>query len=388
MIWRNVVLPATVIVMSILSAMVLYASRPQLVPQAVEPVPTAVRALPVLPGQMTLRVGSQGSVRPRTESELVPEVSGRVTWLAPDLVPGGYFEAGAELLRLDDADYRNQLARAEASAERARAESEHASFEYERLASLRERELSSASQTENALRAARVASANLADAEAALEQARRDLQRTVIRAPFTGLVRAKLVDLGEFVARGNPVATVYSTDRVEVRLPIADEQLAFLELPIGFRGSIAAERAPEVTLSVDFAGRSLSWQGRITRTEAEIDAKSRMVHVVAEVDNTAHETPLSVGMFVQAEILGRRVDDIITLPRSALRNGNQVLVVDAEDRLRFRSVSLLRLQGDEVLINGGLEAGERVCISPLATVIDGMAVAPEMVGGDVVSTGA
>jgi RND family efflux transporter MFP subunit len=379
--WRNVVLPALVILAAFLCAALLYASRPVLDPQATEPVPTAVRVLPVLPGQVTLTVASQGSVTPRTESDLVPEVSGRVTWLSPDLVPGGYFEAGEPLLRLDPADYENQLARARAALERARAEAEHARFEFERLDSLRSRDLASASQTENARRAARVAAANLMDAEASLAQAQRDLARTTITAPFPGLVRSKLVDVGQFVARGTPAARIYATDRVEVRLPVADEQLAFLDVPLGHRGQLPDGSAPAVRLHAEFAGRRLEWQGRIRRLEAEIDSKSRMVLLVAEVENARTGTPLTVGQFVNAEIEGRRVDDVVALPRAALRNGDQVLVVDAENRLRFRDVSILRLQDDDVLIRGGLAPGERVCISPLATVIDGMAVAPEPIEG-------
>lgn len=380
MIWRNLVLPGLVILAALLSAALLYASRPVLEPQATEPVPTAIRVLPVLPGRVTLTVASQGSVTPRTESDLVPEVSGRVTWLSPDLVPGGWFEAGEPLLRLDDGDYRNQVVRARAALERARAEAEHARFELERLEALRVRDLASESQTENARRAARVAEANLADARASLAQAERDLARTEIRAPFSGLVRSKQVDVGQFVARGTPAARIYAADRVEVRLPVADDQLAYLDVPLGFRGQLPDDRAPRVRLFAEFAGRRLEWAGRIRRMEAEIDRKSRMVLLVAEVDNREAETPLTVGQFVNAEIEGRSVDDVVALPRAALRNGDRVLVVDAENRLRFRDVSILRLHEDDVLVRDGLEPGERVCISPLATVVDGMAVAPEAVG--------
>lgn len=388
MMLRNVLLPAAVLAVSVLSAMLLWASRPTLEPQATEPMATTVRVLSVLPSQVSLRVRSQGSVAPRTESDLVPEVSGRVTWLSPDLVPGGYFEAGATLLRIDAADYENQVTRARAAFERAQAENEHARFEYERLKALRERQLASVSQAENAQRLARVAEASLAEAEAALWQAKRELDRTVVRAPFAGLLREKQIDVGQFVARGTPVARLYATDIVEVRLPVADEQLAYLDLPLGFHGALTPEQAPRVDLSMRFAGRDLHWQGHIARTEAEIDSKSRMLHMIARVDNEHAETPLSVGMFVQADIHGRTVDDIVSLPRDALRNGNQLLIVDDENRLRYREVELLRLQDDDVLISGGLAPGERVCISPLATVIDGMAViaeetprAPTSVGG-------
>jgi multidrug efflux pump subunit AcrA (membrane-fusion protein) len=136
------------------------------------------------------------------------------------------------------------------------------------------------------------------------------------------------------------------------------------------------DEQPEVTLSARYAGRDLTWHGKIVRLESQIDTASRMVHVIARVRNDEQEVPLNVGLFVKAEIDGLQVDDIVVMPRNALRTGNRVLIVDADDRLHFRDIDPLRLYRDEVLIRGGLEAGERVCVSPLQTAIDGMAVDP------------
>ncbi|MEJ2131633.1 MAG: efflux RND transporter periplasmic adaptor subunit, partial [Gammaproteobacteria bacterium] len=314
--------------------------------------------------------------QPQTESELVPEVSGRVTWMSPSLVAGGFFETGEVLLKIDERDYRTAVERGRANVARADAEDEHARFEYERLVQLERKQLTSRSQLEAALRTMRVAEAQLSDAKVALEQAEFDLERTEIRAPFTGLVSNERVDLGQFVSRGSSIATLYASGTVEVRLPIADHQLAYLNLDLGHRGLLDASTAPPVTLTADYAGRIYTWQGRIVRTEGQIDSKSRMVNVVARVNNETSETPLTVGLFVEAEIEGRLAEDVVVLPRNAMRNGNQVLVVDTDKRLRYRDVEPLRMYHDEVLIRGGLEAGELVCISPLQTVIDGMPVEP------------
>jgi len=129
-------------------------------------------------------------------------------------------------------------------------------------------------------------------------------------------------------------------------------------------------------LRADYAGQRLEWSGRIVRSEAEIDVQSRMVHVVARVENATQPTPLSVGLFVAAQIEGLVAEAVVALPRTALREGNRVLVVDAANTLRFRDITPLRLHGDQVLIEGGLSAGERVCVSPLQTVVDGMPVTP------------
>lgn len=373
---KKLILPGLVVIASIFGAVTLMATAPKLEPTAIEPIATTVRVVTVDPQPIRLSVHSQGTVSPNTQSELIPEVSGRVVWMSPALVNGGYFEQGEELLRLEVNDYRSALDRAEANLARARAEYEHAQFEYQRLKSLEKRKLASRSQIGNSQRAYRVAEASLNDAKASFAQANRDLARTTLRAPFNGLVRSESVDIGQFVSRGNSIATLYASDQAEVRLPVADRQLAFLNLPMGHRGELPEDEQPQVTLSAEYAGRELTWKGRIVRTEAQIDTSTRMVHVIARVSNEEQDAPLSVGLFVHAEIEGLLAENIIVLPRTALRNGNRVLVVDVEDRLRYRDIKPLRLYQDEVLIQAGLESGERVCLSPLQTALDGMPVNP------------
>lgn len=373
---RKLLIPALVVVASIFGAVTLMATAPELEPSTIEPIATTVRVREVVPQPIQLTVHSQGTVVPNTESELIPEVSGRVVWMSPALVNGGYFESGDVLLRLDDSDHLSLLERARANLNRAEAEFEHARFEYQRLKSLEERQLASQSQIENQLRGYRVQEAALQDARANFAQASRDLARTQIKAPFSGLVRTEAVDVGQFVSRGATIATIYASDQAEVRLPIADRQLAFLNLPLAHRGELPLEAQPTVTLRANYAGRQLTWHGKIVRTEAQIDTASRMVHVIARVSNDEQEVPLSVGLFVNAEIEGLLVEDIVVLPRNALRNGNRVLIVDVDNKLHYRDIDTLRLYRDDVLIQGGLEAGELVCISPLQTAIEGMPVQP------------
>ena len=374
-IMRKLIIPALVIGAALLGAAALVMTAPQVEPNTPEPVPLTVRVREAQPEAVQLRVHSQGTVAPRMESRLIPEVSGRVAWISPALVNGGYFKKGETLLRLEDADSSSALQRAEAALARAEAERQHAQFEHQRMQSLEERQLVSRSQLENARRQHRVSEAALKEAQANLEQARRNLERTRIKAPFNGLVRDESVDLGQLVGPGGPVATLYAADRMEVRLPLADRQLAFLNLPIGQLGALPPTLQPEVVLSAQYAGQALRWSGRIVRAEAQIDTLSRMVNIVAQVDE-GERGPPAVGLFVNAEIQGLKVENIVVLPRSALRGGNRVLVVDDRNRLRFRSVSPLRLYRDEVLIQTGLAPGERVCLSPMQTPIEGMRVNP------------
>ena len=373
---RTFIIPTAIVLLFLSVAATLMATAPVLEPANDTPTPLTVRVRTIETESIELKVHSQGSVAPSTVSQLIPEVSGRVTWTSPSLVAGGFFEAGQELARIDDLDYRNAQDRANAALKRATAEVEHAKYEYRRLRSLAERKLVSRSALENGLRAYRVTQATFEDAQANSEQAQENVKRTVLRAPFTGLVRSENIDIGQFASRGQAIATLYANDVVEVRLPIADRQLAFLNLPPLRNGNFPEDMQPTVKLSADYGGQVRQWFGKIVRAEAEIDTSSRMVHLVARVESSKDSQDLSVGLFVTAEIAGLAVENIVRLPRSAIRNDNQVLVVDTENRLRFRDIQPLRLYRDNVLINAGLNPGERVCISTVQTAIDGMAVNP------------
>ena len=373
---RTFVIPTAIVLLFLSVAATLMATAPVLEPANDAPTPLTVRVRTIETESIELKVHSQGSVVPSTVSQLIPEVSGRVTWTSPNLVAGGYFEAGQELARIDDLDYRNAQDRANAALKRATAEVEHAKYEYGRLRSLAERKLVSRSALENGLRAYRVTQAAFEDAQANSEQAQENVKRTVLRAPFTGLVRAENIDIGQFASRGQPIATLYANDVVEVRLPIADRQLAFLNLPPLRNGNFPEDMQPTVKLSADYGGQTREWFGKIVRAEAEIDTSSRMVQLVARVESAEDSQDLSVGLFVTAEIAGLAVENIVRLPRSAIRDDNQVLVVDTENRLRFRDIQPLRLYKDNVLINAGLIPGERVCVSTVQTAIEGMAVNP------------
>jgi len=227
---------------------------------------------------------------------------------------------------------------------------------------------------------ATVAEANLLDARAALEQAERDLERTEILAPFDGRIREEQVDIGQFVNRGNVVARVYATDYAEIRLPIPDAQLAFLNVGVTRPGSPVEIGHAVVRISAIFAGLPTEWEGRVVRTEGEIDPRSRMVNVVARVEDPYHvdsglpKVPLAVGLYVQAEIEGPLVENVIVVPRYAMRNDSRILVVDQENRLHSREVEILRIDRDDVLIQGPLPSGERICVSPLQVVVEGMQV--------------
>jgi len=336
-------------------------------------------------GSVPLVVRAEGTVRARSESELVPEVSGRVSSVSDSLRPGGFFERGDVLLTIDSSDYDIELRRARANHERTQGELELAEQNLARQEGLISRDASSQALLDDTRARVRITRAGVESTRAALERAARDLERTELRAPFAGRVLEEHVDVGQFIARGSSVATLYAIDVAEIRLPIPDDELAHLGLPLDYRGSAQGEAAnaeagPEVQIHARFAGRDHTWAGRVVRTEGQIDPTTRMVHVVVEVRDPyargtdAERPPLAVGLFVEAEIRGRIANEVAVLPRRVLRGSTRVWVIDAEDRLRARTVEVLRAERERVIVSAGLEAGERVLVSALDTPVDGMLV--------------
>lgn len=374
--------PLAVLATSFVAAAGLVVARPgvEAVPPAV--VHPTVRVAPAEAESVRLSIFTQGTVVPRTETDLVAEVAGRILWVSPSLAAGGFVEPDEVLLRIEATDYEIGLARAQANLRRAKSERALAKASLERHRRLADRGVNSASALETAANSMEVSEAIVMEADAAMRQAQRDLERTEVRAPYLGRVREKRVDVGQFVGRGAPIARLYAVDYAEVRLPIADAEAAFVDLPIAYRdsNSAAPALAPEVILHAEFAGREHTWRGHIVRTEGELDPRTRMIHAVARVEDpygrgdSPDRPPLSVGLFVEAEILGRQIESVWRVPRSSLRGASTAIVVDAEGRLRLRDVDVLKRNRDEVLVTAGLEVGDQLCTTPLSISVDGMQV--------------
>ncbi len=384
---KRVLIPVGILLGSIVLAVVLVRTPTQVEEVAPEIVPVAVRITEVELDSVQLTVESQGKVQAAQTVNLSAPLTGPVSWISPDMEAGGYVEAGAVLLRIEDADFNTALQRSRAALQQAEAEASHAETELERIRELATQRLASDSQLQDTQRQARVTAARLVDAQAAFDQAQLDLARTELKAPFNAVIQSRDVELGQYVNRAQNVAVLYGADEVEVRVPLAIKQLAFLDIPLGSRGELPQDLAPDVTLTGVYGGEQLRWHGKLVRMEASIDPNSNTVQSIirvsqpgAEADTwSAHDyspVPLPIGLFVQAEISGKYVEDVIALPRSVIRNNNQVLVVDAENKMFFRDVEIFRLEEDRVLISGGLLPGETICISPIQAVIDGMSVQP------------
>lgn len=383
--WK-ILLPLAALALGVIAAVLLLRLRPQVERREVAVTPPLVRVVEAVPGDYRLDVASQGTVVPRTASTLVAQVTGRIVAVAPSFADGGFFRRGDVLVTIDDRDYRLALAEAEAAVALAEVQLQREQAEAE-VARQEWGELGRGEAGPLVLRQPQLAEARarLEAAGAGLARAELELSRTRVTAPFDGRVRSIQADVGQYLGPGTPLAALYATDYAEVRLPVAQRDLGYLDVELGADGAAG----PEARLAAELGGRRHTWQARVVRTAGEIDPRSRMLDLIARIDDPYRRTtggdggpPLPVGLFVEAEIAGRTAHGVIAVPRSALRDDGRVLVVDGDDRLRFRDVEVLKPDGESVVVSGGLEAGERVVISPLATVVDGMRVRTRDVAED------
>src|SRR6056297_71515 len=381
------ILPVLVLLAAIAVARYIIAQRPE-APQFQPPqVPVSIEAIRVAPQDYPVSVRSEGTVEPRTESTLIPQVSGKIVEISPTFREGGFFEQDDVLVKLDPRDYELAIASAEAQVAQAQSALEQELAQAEVVAD--DWRMLGREAPELGLRKPQIAAARatLLSAQAQLERARFDLERTRIKAPYDGQVLEKSVDVGQFVSPGTVLARVYATDYVEIRLPLANRQLEFVELPERFRGETAQRgtAGPEVEVRATIGRRQWSWTGRVVRAEGAIDTRTRQLFVVAQVDDPYEpgadgQPPLRIGQFVEVSIAGRTLENAFALPRSALRDTDAVLVVDEDQRLHRRDIEVAWTEGEQVVAVEGLRAGEVVNVTPLAVAADGTLVSATVDG--------
>ncbi|MFZ5586311.1 MAG: efflux RND transporter periplasmic adaptor subunit [Thermodesulfobacteriota bacterium] len=372
--WLHGGLALLVVAVGVAGFVVLTKSRPPMLPKPAKEYRPLVRTVDVEVGPLAVVIDGEGTVRPLYESTLAGEVPGRVVKVSPAMVNGGIFAKGEVLLTVDQAEYRLAVTAARADVndadtrlQQAQAEAAVAREEWKRLGRAGEPPDLVAKRPQ-----LEAAQARLEAARAALARAELNLERTEIRAPYAGRVGAKFADLGQYLKAGDRVATVYATEAAEIVVPLEDADLAWLKVP-----GLTTDRGPgsEAQVRTDFAGQSLTWPGRVVRAEGRVDERTRLVPLVVRVESPyATRPPLAVGGFVRVRLLGETLSQATLLPRSAIRPGGVVWVVDQEGRVSIRPVELARVQDEKVLVKGGLVQGERVVTTSLKAVTEGMRV--------------
>lgn len=377
----KILLPILLLLSGVACAWAVIASRPQMLPQTPKTEAPPVTVIQVEPQTLRLNVHSQGVVTPRNEIDLIPEVSGKIIRLHPDFVSGGFFARNDVLVSIDPRDYDYAIAQARAQIAEARrqlamedAQADQARNEWQALGE--------GTATPLALHEPQLAEARakLKAAEANLLQAQIRRSRCELRAPFSGRLQTKLVGLGQTIQSGEKLAHIYSTDLAEIRLPLPADQLAYLDLPL-VTGGGRCNGCPKVTLSADFAGGLQTWQGRIVRSEGRLDDTTGMLYAVAEVldpySQKADHPPLLAGLFVQAVVQGKELQNLFVLPRNAINAAQQALVIDAELRLHIRHLEVMRNEPERILVKAGLNAGDRLVTSGIQVPVEGMKVRVE-----------
>ncbi len=354
--WTRRLLPLLVIAAAAAIALVMIKSRPELPRHDSLPVIPLVDVMTVEPGPVAVTVHSRGIVAARMDIELVTEVSGRVTWVAPEFVEGGSVSQGATLLRIDPIDYEVALSVAQAAVASAKL---------------------SLAEVQVVLKRAAIeeAEAQVRAAQDRLRQAQADLANTAIVAPFDAIIDIKRADLGQYVQAGSPLMRLLGTESVEVRLPLLASDVPFIRY-----GQSADGSWPQATFTARFGDIERSWPARLVRLEQRVDEQTRVFYLVAAVDapydESRHPWPLSVGLFVEADIQGVTIPLATVLPRSALHDGDSVYILE-QGNMRKRPVTVLRREQGSVIVGAGLASGDQVILSRLDLMVDGMPVAVE-----------
>lgn len=362
------ILPIIILAAAALLIFLLVLFRPEPTEVLPERPTTQIEVITAQPKTVQLSVRSQGTVLPKIESNLAVEVAGRIIDMSPNFTAGGRFTEGEVLFRIDPADYEAALAARKADL----AEAELALAQEEALADQAAADWTAMGEGEASgltLRRPQLARAKArrASAEAALKQAQRDLERTAVKAPYDGLVLSKTVDLGQYVMANpaEPVARIYSTEAMEIRLPLKLQEADFLIDPGEAQSAVLLFRnAPE--------GRR-EWKACLLRFESTIDPQSRLIYAVAGVE-APFKKGLRRGLFLEAEIKGKTVDNVFELPRYALRGSGEVYLKSKDGTLVTQEVTILKSDSSRAVITGGLTPGDQVATSPIAYFVENMPV--------------
>lgn len=379
----KVLLPVVFLAVAIAASFVMIQSQPEAM-QKPAPPPSLLVSVDVAERRpVRFTVTSRGSVSPRTETTLVSEVAGQIVEVSPAFVSGGFFKRGDVLIRMDPRIYEASVKRARAEVAKARTQvaTEHALAGYalEDWQRLQRLNAARGPASDLTLRKPQLqqALAELESKNAEYDKAREDLRRTVIRAPYDGMIREKIADVGQFVNVGAQLARAFAVDRAEVRLPLTQQDLRYLDLE-----RLEGGGTLPVTLHARFGDDAFSRPAQVVRSEGVFDATSRVLYVVAQIDDPYDldrppeepARPLRIGTFVAAEIAGTAGGNLFALPRHALVRGTTVWVVDEALAIHPREVDVVRTDEEFAYIAAGLADGDRYVTTPIDQPLPGMKV--------------
>jgi len=375
-------LPFILVVFFLSTILYLVYTKPEAKKRGAEPSPViSVETLTLDKIDYQVIISSFGRVEPHTQGQLISQVSGQITSVSLNFRDGGFFEKDEVLVGIDPRDYLIQVEIA--AAELADAKVTHAEEQVlakqakEDRKSLRNK----GAVSDFALHIPQLAAAKsrIAAANAKLNQAKLNVERTRIRAPYSGRVLSKNVDIGEVISSNTSLARIYSTDLVEIRLPVKNSELGFLELPEQYAsGERGESRLPSVTIVNRLGEASQYWPATLVSTAGAIDEQSQQLHVTARIEHPyardgSDRRPLKIGQYVSAEIAGKTLPDALVIPNASVYQGSYVYLFE-EGVLQRREIEIAWQNSDQALIRKGLTAGDHLVLTPLGQVSSGTQV--------------
>ena len=371
----KVLIPVLVLVGSVFAAKTILENRPEARKRPQFASVPAVEATTLKPSNYPVVIRSQGTVQPTESSTLVAEVTGTLTELSDAFVIGGRFSKGDVLAQIDERDYtialtqaQANLAQSQAALQEEAARGQLAKSEWESLR--RGQEASAFTLRLPQLAAAR---ANRDAAQAQVDRAELDLERTRFVAPFDGHVLDAAVDKGQFVARGARLGQIYASSSVDVRLPLSNRQMTFLSIPNS--ADVPQSQMPNIELSAVIGGVEQSWTGKVVRAEG-VDAATQQLNIIGRIEQpfARGKSPLRIGQYVEAQIAGTVLKDVFVLPRASLREDREVLIVNKDSQIERREVVVAWTDEQTAAVSDGLVAGDVLVTTPLSTVTNGTPV--------------
>lgn len=376
----KILIPVSIIGLLVVMALIIRANPPERSQRFAPPAQVmVVNAAKVQLQDYRIQLESYGSVQPRTQTTLTAQVTGQIVYVNPNIRDGGFFNKDDVLVSIDPRDYEANVRIAQAvlmdarqSLADASARSELAREDWSSLGN--EGEPPALVLRLPQLEAAR---AGIISAEATLQKAELELERTRIVAPFAGRVLQQSADIGQIVSPNSEIAVIYATDSVEVRLPVRNRDLEYINLPELYRGVASANSDIDVQIVSELIGRTV-WDARLVRTEGAIDQSARQLHVIAQISDpfskTADERPqLKIGQYVTAIMTGQMLQDVLVIPNSTIYQGSYVYVVE-NDILQRRDVEITWQNDQDAIIKAGLGDGDILVTTPLGQVTSGVRV--------------
>ncbi|KAF7773720.1 hypothetical protein PCIT_a0031 [Pseudoalteromonas citrea] len=368
---KQIILPIAVLIAGIgISAAFSAMKKPpeEKIEKVIHPL-VEVQTVTVAPMQLT--VDSYGIVKPKYTTNLVAQVSGQVIQISERFVRGGFVKTGETLARIDPNDYEAALIEAQANLAQAssaleieQAQAHVAKAEWQRIKNNTNETIPS----ELYLRKPQLAEklAQFRAAQASEKRAKRNLERTYIKAPYDAIIESRQVSLGSVVSPGSQFGALNATSVAEIRLPVADKDLQYL-----VNNGINAP----VVLSAKFAGKPVTWNGQIVRSEGVIDERSRMTYLVAQVDIPygLTEKPLRFGTYLNAKIEGQWLQSAVIVPRHLVKDG-RIATLQGDSTLTFKSLNIVREANGLIIADHGLNDGNHIITSALEYPSDGMTV--------------